>query len=653
MKSSLGKLRRFALPKSDTKQKTEQRRSAHLDELALASQDMQDMRNCYDSLLSTAAATANSAYEFSESLRDMGTCLLEKTALNNDEESGRALSLLGQVQFELQKLVDSYRSNVILTITTPSESLLNELRTVEEMKRQCDEKRNVYEYMIALQQEKGRLRSGKGESFTQQQLQAASDEYNEAATLCGFRLKSLKQGQCRSLLTQAARHHAAQLSFFRKGLKSLEAVDPYIRLFTEKQHIDYQLGGLDDGEWGKDEVVNSYETNDQGDLSSHYRQYKQGPDAVSGSRNSMELDRVDLSFTQASTMENAEVNPDKNQGEQVFSREPRPGSHSAPIFADKKFDPAERFREMQSSPAQKFHSYMLPTPVDVKSSNPSRTSSQFPHSKPTSLSGCTQNLWHSSPLEPEKHMKDFTDDNPSVPTVPKEQSILKESNNNPSIHLTPPLAEELSVPQCSTHNVYDTKKMKRQAFSGPLTSKPWSAKPVLSASEPITSTELPQLVSGLLCRVPIPHPSSSPKVSPTASPPLVSPPGLSELHELPRPPGSLASKPANSSGLIGHSAPLVFRNQEFSPTNKSASVAPNMASPLPPPPFTVPRSFSIPSSNQRAMALHVSKLLETPQVPDKTEGASPPLTPISLSNNKPLSTVLQVASHSGQIRARS
>jgi len=65
--------------------------------------------------------------------------------------------------------------------------------------------------MIAQQKEKGKSKSGKGESITLQQLQAAHDDYEEEATLCAFRLKSLKQGQSRSLLTQAARHHAAQV----------------------------------------------------------------------------------------------------------------------------------------------------------------------------------------------------------------------------------------------------------------------------------------------------------------------------------------------------------------------------------------------------------------------------------------------------------
>lgn len=65
--------------------------------------------------------------------------------------------------------------------------------------------------MVAQQREKGRSKGGKAENFSSRQLQTAHDQYDEAATLCVFRLKSLKQGQNRSLLTQAARHHAAQV----------------------------------------------------------------------------------------------------------------------------------------------------------------------------------------------------------------------------------------------------------------------------------------------------------------------------------------------------------------------------------------------------------------------------------------------------------
>ncbi|KAM3761098.1 hypothetical protein ACB098_01G241900 [Castanea mollissima] len=504
MKSSLGKLRRLALHKNDAKEKREFQPSAHLDELAQAAQDMQEMRNCYDSLLSAAAATANSAYEFSESLREMGNCLLEKTTLHDDEESGRILLMLGKVQFELQKLVDCYRSNIFLTITNPSESLLNELRTVEDMKIQCDEKRDVYNYMMAQHKEKGRSKSGKGETFTVDQLQTAQDEYDDHATLCVFRLKSLKQGQSRSLLTQAARHHAAQLNFFRRGLKSLEAVEPHVRRATEQHHIDYQFCGLeeDDGVDGE----NSYNPNDDGELSFNFGPNMQGLDGVSMSRNSMEVDEAGLS---PSATENAEMNVDKNQEDlRVSGREPRAGSHSAPIFAEKKFDPAEKIRNMQPSSTRKSNTYVLPTPIDARHSSSSRTSNSVPRSRP---SGVTHNLWHSSPLEDKKHEKHSGNGNLSGPSISKSQLIAKESDSNDtSTPLPPPLAEGLSLLQHDTFNASDTKKFKRQAFSGPLIR--------------------------MFSRLPIPQPSSSPKVSPSASPPLGSSPKISELHELPRPP---------------------------------------------------------------------------------------------------------------------
>nr|GMD53140.1 Arfaptin homology (AH) domain/BAR domain-containing protein [Ipomoea batatas] len=50
--------------------------------------------------------------------------------------------MLGKVQFQLQKLLDNYRSHISQTITAPSESLLHELNIVEDMKKQCDGKRS-------------------------------------------------------------------------------------------------------------------------------------------------------------------------------------------------------------------------------------------------------------------------------------------------------------------------------------------------------------------------------------------------------------------------------------------------------------------------------------------------------------------------------
>lgn len=75
--------------------------------------------------------------------------------------------------------------------------------------------------MIATQREKGTLRNVKVEHFTSEQLQTAQEDFQEEATFFVFRLKSLKQGQSRSLLTQATRHHAAQVVFSTQSNLSL------------------------------------------------------------------------------------------------------------------------------------------------------------------------------------------------------------------------------------------------------------------------------------------------------------------------------------------------------------------------------------------------------------------------------------------------
>lgn len=69
--------------------------------------------------------------------------------------------------------------------------------------------RNVFE--MALVKEKGRPKSSKGERHIPPESRPAYNEFHDEATMCIFRLKSLKEGQARSLLTQAVRHHTAQV----------------------------------------------------------------------------------------------------------------------------------------------------------------------------------------------------------------------------------------------------------------------------------------------------------------------------------------------------------------------------------------------------------------------------------------------------------
>lgn len=134
------------------------------------------------------------------------------------------------------------------------------------------------------------------------QLRAAQEEFDEDATLFVFRMKSLKKGQSRSLLTQAARHHAAQMCFFRKSLRSLEAIEPHVMLVTQQQHIDYQFSGLEEEEEDDDDddrnsvFLTDDDTEDDSEEDMHQDgelsfEYQRGDpkNEASSSENSMEV----------------------------------------------------------------------------------------------------------------------------------------------------------------------------------------------------------------------------------------------------------------------------------------------------------------------------------------------------------------------------
>ncbi|KAE8688260.1 somatic embryoproteinsis receptor kinase 1-like [Hibiscus syriacus] len=428
------------------------------------------------------------------------------------------------------------------------------------MKRQCDEKRDVYEYMATGLEEKGRSKGRKGENFSMQQLHVARDEYDEEATLFVFRLKSLKQGQSRSLLTQAARHHAAQLNFFKKALKSLEEVEPHVQKITELQHIDYRFSGLEEYDGDNDDDTEFYENDDDYnsdddededdvELSFDYGQNDQDQNMIPVSRHSMELDEVGLKFSQAATVEAAKENPERTHRHSFsFGGAIKNSSQSAPLFALNKPELSEKIQPLLT---RKFSSYVLPKPVATKDSiglgNPA------PQSFKTSLNEHSNNLWHSSPLELKKYERILGDVKKSGSAVINAQLVLKESNNPASsTQLPPPLVDKVLFSQVSPTAASDSKKIKRQAFSGPLTSKPGPRK--------LVSVEHPRLFSGPILRTPMSQVHAvSPKASPNTSPTFVSTPKISELHELPRPPAPSASKSSRPSGLVGYSGPLMPR----------------------------------------------------------------------------------------------
>ncbi|KQJ99620.1 uncharacterized protein At2g33490 [Brachypodium distachyon] len=603
MKSPLRRLRGFGhhYPRE---RKAHHPPPAKLDELADAAQDVEEMRNCYDCLLSAAAATTNSVYEFSEALEEMGSCLLTKTALNDDDDdSGRVLMMLGRAQFELTKSVDSYRTNIIHTITTPSESLLKELQTVEEMKQQCDMKRDAYEAMRSSYREKGQSRNPKTESFSTEQLQASFVEYQEDAALFIFRLKSLKQGQFHSLLTQAARHHASQLSFFRRGLKCLESLEPHVKAIAEKHHIDCQFVGLEDNESDNDGSSSYQDTcSDDGELSFDY-EINDRDQALIGSRGSMDLDKEDFPEELGEWKKQAGITsptPVKEimqeevklltKAETVAPQvKPEISTHSAPIFADHFLDQTERLRQLRPSSAK--HSYKLPTPVDDNYPRSavvhrSHHSAQFFESKPRAAA----NLWHSSPLEK---------------------------------------ASTVRLPSSSDFN----KKLKREAWSGPIPGKAGSSKSLFQPDQSSSTGQHPHDMPAKSYG----HARQSSSLSPKMSPLSTVSPKISELHELPRPPANV--EPLRPSGLVGYSGPLVSKRQAPMAPARASPTASQTASPLPRPPAAFARSYSIPSNSQRIPIVTVNTLLlDARNSREGSEVSSPPLIPLSFADLSQRST---------------
>ena len=87
-----------------------------------------------------------------------------------------------------------------------------------------------------------------------------------------------------------------QLSFLRRALKSLETIEPHVKLVAEEQHIDYQFRGLedddgyddDDDDDDDDDAEGGSESQDDSELSFDYGQNNQGQE-VDASRSSMEV----------------------------------------------------------------------------------------------------------------------------------------------------------------------------------------------------------------------------------------------------------------------------------------------------------------------------------------------------------------------------
>jgi hypothetical protein len=81
-----------------------------------------------------------------------------------------------------------------------------------------------------------------------------------------------------------------QLNLFRKGVKSLEAVEPHVRLAAEQQHIDHQFSALEDEDYSvEDENDDDYNDSHDGELSFDYGESKETAEAGHASRSPTEV----------------------------------------------------------------------------------------------------------------------------------------------------------------------------------------------------------------------------------------------------------------------------------------------------------------------------------------------------------------------------
>lgn len=298
----------------------------------------------------------------------------------------------------------------------------------------------------------------------------------------------------------------------------------------------------------------------------------------------------------------------KKQAEIQFDNErPTLSSQSAPIFADVKFYLSDKTKERATQSTRKYHTYALPTPIELELKN---------------SASITTNISSSSALSKDKpgsqterkHAPQMEEHHRAAPDS-KDKNLSPSPTRSPK---TPSAPSPIRSPKMPS---VPPKQSKSPAFSGPITQKTGSNK-AHSAPYGFSQSHVLNL-------------SVTPSFSTYSSAPISSSSSLkiSDLHELPRPPISLQQSGTLNS-FTGHSAPLISRGQEIQAGRMFPVSLPKAASPLPtPPPALVPRSLSIPlkglkspsgTGNKQLELLHLNHLNMNEEID------SPTLIPLSL-----------------------
>lgn len=586
MKSSLKKLRDFTLNMNGTKDRRSvlDHHRQHEDELGTkpSMQVLTDMREQYDGLLAAAQSISGSSYDFSRSIHEMASYMLETFGKIGDGDTGSSFSMLGKVQYEISKLLNLYAAHVSQTIIKPTENLLKELESVEEIKKQYEVKRELYNQM-RLQKPKGRRKKG---DALEQQLMTIKEQLNDKAALLDLRFQSLRHGRELSLITQAARHHMAQVHLFGKGLNSLNAVESMIKHLSNELHIDQTLS---EGDIGLQLNANSYEAEIE----------------LLGNDDEEESTPSSPSSSQPITAERSEHILLREAGTPKLWENT---SKSAPLHsslhgATKNF-PVPDIDE-ETPPEKEVTTYVLPSPTGstarfynqamnsgIKAEVP--YSGELPEFRRTRTGSAgsfeeTRGLARLSKVEaykPSDLGHAMAREEEMYAWKDKRSSYARRSPSHSHSTSYSEGLNPLSVSHLGSTPTFSYKQTTRDN----------------DADVAVTHAVDPLYRSGPIGRS-APWGLAPLRVSPCSSPPVshLSPPLISELHKLPAPPPALPK----SEPVIAYSAPLGMKVPE--PGRRSAAATPIVSSSAV---TVVKKSRSIPSSVNFARNLHHTKLIK-------------------------------------------
>ncbi|KAH9537957.1 hypothetical protein CY35_16G079600 [Sphagnum magellanicum] len=587
--------------------------SSELDEVSRGLQVVQGMQHQYAGLVAVSSQVSSCAYDLSVAVEGMATYLINSFGQRDEDEIGKVFKIVGRVQYEVSKSLDLYASHVNKTITVPTEGLISELRAVEGTKKQYDEKRKIFDQQ-RMCAGRGRLRKGKGDAQDDQELQVAKEEFDKIAGFLSNHLLSLEQDCTRSLITQAARHHAAQMQLLSRGLTSLHGIEPLMKQISQEHNIDRRLSSVDEGLFDDTDdeagsVVDIYDDDYVSYVDDHGREHEQdleeaGPPLdLSQEQNSL------LEATVSHSQNGIYANDDSNAPGFGWREE---DSRSAPISPLAVPAGVDNIEEIYIDSPDRFVSGPPPRRSPPMPSNAHRGDGSgvgaydmlaLEYYPSTSGRSPTHNL-ETSHLQSSipvtapwgqrgttKMGVPMTMFQPFEPPPKSWPMPLPPGAGSSPVNFGAPPPSSTPKGFVSLTSTDLSQNKKRYSHSGPITSL---AAPLCHSTVP-SSGPIPSKVPNSESLAPFAvnhHKSggtrspqrptySSPKTSPSISPPKMSPPQINELHKLPPPPlsASSSSVPVCTPSPIAHSAPLSRPKSDHLTSTVNAS-------PLPLPPLS-------------------------------------------------------------------